>query len=856
MRKSSVGERYLGAVMDLFLAEVNGQSVLRAMPLLLGVLCVLAIAYRYYSAFLAAKVAMLDDRRQTPAHKFNDGQNYHPTNKWVLFGHHFAAISGAGPLIGPVLAIQYGYMPGLLWLVIGVCLAGAVQDMLVLAASVRRGGKSLAHIALTELGKPASIIVSLAILFIVVIALAGLGFVVVKALGGEEVKLPKGMEILLPKNQTIQFRNPSERGYRITIFPAGCQVRARGGKDFVEHRGPFLVKEEIRPESSVNPISRHDERGEIISLGIPCNEILLGGEEVPLLADMEILVPIGVRRITEWLPGGPITFPEGCKVRYTEKGPFSLRPEKFTVKPVKDHGIELREMPEGDVCILGWEYVQIIPGSSWGTFTIACTIPIALFVAFWMYRFRKGHVVEASAIGAAGVLFATVAGGWIQGSALEPIFSLSKESTIYALCGYGFIASVLPVWMLLCPRDYISSFLKIGTIALLVIGTLAANPPLPCPTVNPVFATGGPTFPGHIFPFVFICIMCGSISGFHALVSSGTTPKMIDKESHVRTIGYGSMLIEGLVGVVALIAAASLPVDLYYDINVDLDKVQAFQPKLDELYKEQGIDRNAEKAQIGVQDLAHLKVQDANLAQMEQLVGGESLRGRTGGAVTLAVGMSRILTQAADLVNLSFAGLVKYWYHFAIMFEALFILTTIDTGTRIGRFLFQETLGQAIPQFARTDWLPGSILGTGVITLGWGVLVATGSIGTIWPMFGIANQLLAVLALCLVTTLLINTGRAKYAWVTLAPMAFVVSTTMTAGVIMVRNFMSQGGLVGILNLSLTVFVMSSVAFILLWALARWIAVLNGVMPVKSELPEPPKDAITAMASTAIQERKP
>jgi carbon starvation protein len=416
--------------------------------------------------------------------------------------------------------------------------------------------------------------------------------------------------------------------------------------------------------------------------------------------------------------------------------------------------------------------------------------------------------------------------------------------------------------MLLCPRDYISSFLKIGTIALLVIGTIAANPPLPCPTVNHVFADGGPTFAGNIFPFVFICIMCGSISGFHALVSSGTTPKMIDKESHVRMIGYGSMLIEGLVGVVALIAAASLPVDLYYDINVDLDKAPKYQKDLDKLYTDLNIDRNAAKARIGVQDLAHLPVQDANLAEIEQLVGGESLRGRTGGAVTLAVGMSRILTQATDLVNLSFVGLVKYWYHFAIMFEALFILTTIDTGTRIARFLMQETLGQAWPQFAKTDWLPGSIFATGVVTLGWGALVSTGSIGTIWPMFGIANQLLAVLALCLVTTLLINTGRARYAWVTLVPMAFVTSTTMSAGVLMVRNFLKDGNLTGVLNLSLTVFVMASVAFILVWALSRWIAVLRGVIAIRPEEGPPqigadvPGNAITAIPpQTGIQETK-
>ncbi|MBI2807976.1 MAG: carbon starvation protein A [Planctomycetes bacterium] len=750
--------------MDLFTAEVNGQTVLRAMPLLLGVLCALAIAYRYYSAFLAAKVAMLDDARMTPAHQFNDGQNYHPTNKWVLFGHHFAAISGAGPLIGPVLAIQYGYMPGLLWLVIGVCLAGAVQDMLVLAASVRRGGKSLAQIALTELGKPASIIVSLAILFIVVIALAGLGFVVVKALGGEEVKLPAGMEIRLP---------------------AGKQPN-----------------------------------------GAPQMQPL----ESPAV----------------WW-GTSLDFPEGCEIRYSKAEKWIVRPEGFktaapgpSVNGIKHWNVKM--MPADDqgrqICrlISGWS--QVVPGSSWGTFTIAATIPIALFVAFWMYRFRKGHVVEASAIGAVGVLFATVAGGWIHGSPLEAIFSLTKNQTIFALCAYGFIASVLPVWMLLCPRDYISSFLKIGTIALLVLGTIFANPVLPCPMVNETFSEGGPTFPGNIFPFVFICIMCGSISGFHSLVSSGTTPKMVNKESDVRMIGYGSMLIEGLVGVVALIAAASLPVDMYYDINVDLDKAPTFQAKLDELYKDLKIDRNAEKARIGAENLHNLKVQDANLAQMEQLVGGESLRGRTGGAVTLAVGMSRILTQASEaFIDPSHTSwLVKYWYHFAIMFEALFILTTIDTGTRIARFLMQETIGQAIPQFAKTDWLPGSIFATGVVTLGWGSLVATGSIGTIWPMFGIANQLLAVLALCLITTLLINTGRAKYAPVTLVPMLFVTSTTMSAGVIMVNNFASHPSrLTGMLNLSLTVFVMASVGFIVVWSASRWILVLRGAVAVKTDV---------------------
>lgn len=751
---------------NLFTETVYGHTALRAMPLLLLVLCVLAIAYRFYSAFLAARVAMLDDRRTTPAHEFNDGQNYHPTNKWVLFGHHFAAISGAGPLIGPVLAIQYGYMPGLLWLVIGVCLAGAVQDMLVLAASVRRGGKSLAQIALTELGRPASVVVSLAILFIVVIALAGLGFVVVKALGGEEVKLPVGMQIALP---------------------AGTKVHA------VEGSGPDL----------------HFE------------------------------------------------FPENTKIRYDQGGAEIARPERFTIRvpaalklPVSDAtGVQMVVLPAG--C------QQIVPGSSWGTFTIACTIPIAFFVSFWMYRFRKGRVVEASAIGAIGVLAATVAGAWIPGSALEPIFSLGRTSTILALCAYGFIASVLPVWMLLCPRDYISSFLKIGTIALLVIGVLAANPPLPCPMVNQTFLHGGPTFAGSIFPFVFICIMCGAISGFHALVSSGTTPKMLDKESQVRLIGYGSMLIEGLVGVVALFAAASLPVDLYYDINVDLDKVQDYQADLRELYREYGVAQQAAAADampgVGA-DIAHLKVEDANLAQMEQLVGGESLRGRTGGAVTLAVGMARIFTRAMHAANLYFDDLVKYWYHFAIMFEALFILTTIDTGTRIARFLLQETLGKVFPKFEQTDWLPGAILATGLVTLGWGSLVATGSINTIWPMFGIANQLLAVLALCLVTTLLVNTGRGRYAPVTLLPMLFVITTTMSAGVLMVGQFagMIQRGQTvrGSLNLGLTLFVMVSVALVVLLGASRWIAVASGMIKPRPEPgPTPvPETAITAGAA--------
>jgi carbon starvation protein len=723
----------------MFSETIGNRTVLHAMPLLLGALCAIALAYRYYSAFLAAKVWALDDRRPTPAHTMYDGQNYHPTNKWVLFGHHFAAISGAGPLIGPVLAIQYGYMPGLLWLVIGVCLAGAVQDMLVLAASVRRGGKSLAEIARTELGPWANVVVSAAILFIVVIALAGLGFVVVKALGGEEIGLAEGMKITLPEGAGLPRGEPKGE-HLLYDFPEKCGIQY--------------------PRTD-----RPSERPEPFTLSVPTN--------TPLTTD-----------------GGEVTLPRGCQ--------------------------------------------QLVKGSSWGTFTIACTIPIGLFVGLYMYRIRKNRVGEASLIGAALVLLATVIGAKIPGSPLEGIFSLTRGQTVLALTAYGFIASVLPVWMLLCPRDYLSSFLKIGTIALLIVGVFVANPVLPCPPINPVFEQGGPTFPGGLFPFVFICIMCGAISGFHALVSSGTTPKMIDRESDVRPIGYGAMLMEGVVGIVALIAAASLDPKLYYDINVGLDKVQAFQPKLDKMYEELG---NVEGPQ-------HLPVEKRDLAQVERMVGNESLRGRTGGAVTLAVGMSFILSDALNFTNdpAAIQDFMKYWYHFAIMFEALFILTTIDTGTRIARFLLQEALGKVHPKFEKTDWLPGAALATFVVTASWGLLVWTGSIDTIWPMFGIANQLLAVVALALVTTLLVNTGRGKYAPVTIVPMLFVTATTMTAAAQMVTiyfpGYIRQGQVLkGVLSMVMTIFVITCVLALLMLAVSRWLLVARGVIqPVPEEPP--------------------
>ena len=742
----------------------SGRLLLHAMPVLVIVLCCLAIAYRYYSAFLAAKVAVLDDTRVTPANRLHDGQNYHPTNKWVLFGHHFAAISGAGPLIGPVLAIQYGFAPGLVWLVVGVCLAGAVQDMLVLTASVRRDGKSIAEIARHELGYPAAIIASVAILFIVIIALAGLGFVVVKALGGEEVKLPEKMEILVSTRDAA----------KVVGEPDGSHT---------------------------------------------------------------------------------LDFPTGCSVRYDNKQPWTKRPEAFRVrckempverfwlaKPGSQAGAEFSEsmlytLPAG--C------TQVVPGSSWGTFTIACTIPIALLVGLWMYRIRPGRVVEASLIGGALTLGAVVVGGWVPGSPLERYFSLTRDQTIITLGVYGFIAAVLPVWLLLGPRDYLSSFLKIGTVALLVVSVCIANPALQAPPVNEVFLNGGPTFPGQIFPFVFICIMCGAISGFHSLVSSGTTPKMIEKESHIRTIGYGSMLIEGLVGVVALISDAALPSDLSYAINVPIDKAPQYQKQVDEVIVKYGV-----KIPPEANDPAHAagadSVQHLDLGTVEEKVGGESLRGRTGGAVTLAVGMSVVFEQAFNWIGVKGEWLLKYWYHFAIMFEALFILTTIDAGTRIARFLFQESAGRVYKPFGRPDWLPGAILASAVVTGGWCWLVWTGSIDTIWPMFGIANQLLSVLALALVTTWLVNNGRGRYALVTILPMLFVCSTTLTAGVQLVtgrfsemidngRAKVAEGAtaagekmiLTGYLNSILTIFVITCVCTLLFWSAARWLTVWFG-----------------------------
>ncbi|HZY10211.1 MAG TPA: carbon starvation protein A [Bacteroidota bacterium] len=590
---------------------------MNALPLIIAALCIMAIAYRYYSAFIAAKVVALDDNRQTPAHTLNDGQNYIPTNKWVLFGHHFAAISGAGPLIGPVLATQFGFLPGFLWLLIGVCLGGAVHDFVILAASIRRKGKSLAEIARHEISPLAGIIGSIAILIIVVIALAGLGLAVVNA---------------------------------------------------------------------------------------------------------------------------------------------------------------LRE-------------------SSWGTFTIAMTIPIALFVGLWMYRIRPGKVAEASIIGVIGVFAAVIVGSFIPDSFLSPYFTLSREGIIIAIAVYGFIASVLPVWLLLCPRDYLSSYMKIGTVAALVLGVFIVHPDLKMPAFTEYIHGGGPIIPGKLFPFVFITIACGAISGFHSLVSSGTTPKMLNKESEARMIGYGAMLMEGLVGIVSLIAASSLFPGDYFAINLSPEK------------------------------FAMLGIAPTNLAELSQEV-GETIAGRPGGAVSLAVGFAQIFSGIPGM-----RGLMSYWYHFAIMFEALFILTTIDTGTRVARFLVQEFGGRAWKPFEKTDWLPGTLISTTLVVFAWGYFIWTGSISTIWPMFGTANQLLAGVALAVATSAIINAGKVRYAWVTLVPMLFVSTTTLIAGWENIfDNFLPLAknpatSTQGIVDIVMTAIIMVCAVIVLAEAFRKWYKVL-------------------------------
>src|SRR5437660_1197733 len=568
------------------LALSRGESV-NAAWLLTAALCSYAVGYRFYSRFLAARVFGLDDRRATPAERHNNGRDFVPTNKWVLYGHHFAAIAGAGPLVGPVLAAQFGFLPGTLWLVIGVVLGGAVQDFTILFCSLRRDGKSLGQMAKEEVNPAAGATAMLAVLFIMIILLAVLALIVVNAL----------------------------------------------------------------------------------------------------------------------------------------------------------------------------------KGSPWGLFTIACTVPIALLMGWWMKQWRPGKVGEASAVGAVLLLGALVAGGWVAGDPrLAPAFTHSATALTGMMVAYGFLASVLPVWMLLCPRDYLSTFLKITTILVLGLAILVILPPLRMPALTPFAAGEGPVFAGKLFPFAFITIACGAISGFHSLVASGTTPKMIARESDARFIGYGGMLMESFVGVMAMIAACTLDPGVYFAMNTTPARLAQASHALSQ---------------------AGFVVTPETMHALAARMGETTLVARSGGAPSLAVGMAQIFASATSV--LGGKTLDALWYHFAIMFEALFILTTIDTGTRVGRFMLQEIVGHVWPKFGETSWYPSVIASSACVVLGWGyflyqgVVDPLGGINSLWPLFGISNQLLAAVALCVGTTILIKMGRQRFAWVTLAPLAWLVAVTMTAG---------------------------------------------------------------------------
>jgi len=558
----------------------NPGEKVNALWLVVAAACFYILAIRFYGRFLSKRVMELDDRRITPAHRLRDDHNFQPTNRWILFGHHFAAIAGAGPLLGPVLAAQFGFLPGFLWIVIGAVLAGSVQDFIILVASMRRNGRSLPQIAKDEIGPITGVATTIAVLFIVVVALAGLGLAVVNAL----------------------YHNP------------------------------------------------------------------------------------------------------------------------------------------------------------WGTFTLAMTIPIALYMGFHLQKFRPGHVGEVSIIGVALLFFAVIGGQWIAETPLGAAFDFDRNTLVWLLAGYGFLASVLPIWMLLVPRDYLSTFMKVGVVCLLGAGVILMAPTIQMPRITGFINGGGPVIPGTLFPFVFITIACGAISGFHSLVSSGTTPKMVSCESHAM-VGYGAMLMESFVGVMALVAASILVPGDYLAINTKL----------------------------GPEALAALGYPVSQIQTLSQLVGVD-VAGRPGGAVSLAVGMASIFSSLPGM-----KALMAYWYQFALLFEALFILTTIDAGTRIARYLVQEMGANFYSPLRNINWAPGVLVTSFLVVFSWGYLISNGSISTIWPMFGAANQLLGTLALCVGTTILIKMGKAKYLWITALPMLFVGTVTLTGSWQLLWRFLDQAG---------------------------------------------------------------
>ncbi|WP_308190425.1 carbon starvation CstA family protein [Pseudonocardia sp. TRM90224] len=576
----------VGAVGWAVVALSRGESI-SAIWLVAAALGSYAIAYRFYARFITRKVLQVDDTRATPAERLNNGADFQPTDRRVLFGHHFAAIAGAGPLVGPVLAAQMGYLPGTIWIIAGVIFAGAVQDMVTLFFSMRRDGKSLGQMARDEIGPVGGIAALVAVFAIMIILLAVLALVVVNALAA----------------------------------------------------------------------------------------------------------------------------------------------------------------------------------SPWGTFSIAMTIPIALLMGLYMRVIRPGKVIEASVIGVALLLVAIIGGGWVQDSSWAAAFTLDPRTLVLCLVVYGFVASVLPVWMLLAPRDYLSTFMKVGVIALLAVGVLVTQPVLNTEAFTQfAFSGTGPVFSGSLFPFVFITIACGALSGFHALIASGTTPKLIEKESQVRLIGYGAMLTESFVAIMALIAACVLDPGLYFAMNAPAGLLGT----------------TVETASAAVGKLGFTITPDA-LTAAAAAVQEHTLVARTGGAPTLAVGMSEIFSAV-----FGGAALKAFWYHFAIMFEALFILTTVDAGTRVGRYMLQDTLGNVHKPFADVSWKPGLWITSAAVVGAWGYFLYAGvtdplgGINQLFPLFGIANQLLAAIALTVCTTLLIKAGKVRYAWVTGIPLAWDVAVTLTA----------------------------------------------------------------------------